>query len=181
MPDLIHATGLVKRYGRVTALAGLDLAVSEGTVLGVLGPNGAGKTTAVSILATLIAPDAGSARVAGADVVRAPRDVRRKIGLSGQFAAVDEHLTGFENLDMVGRLYHLGRRRARSRATELLEQFDLVAAGGRPVKTYSGGMRRRSIWRAPWWPTRRCCFWTNPPPASTPTAAGSSGRRSAGW
>ena len=143
MPDLIQATGLVKRYGRVTALAGLDLAVSEGTVLGVLGPNGAGKTTAVSILATLIAPDAGSARVAGADVVRTPRDVRRKIGLSGQFAAVDEHLTGFENLDMIGRLYHLGRRRARSRATELLEQFDLVAAGGRPVKTYSGGMRRR--------------------------------------
>jgi ABC-2 type transport system ATP-binding protein len=143
MPDLIQATGLAKRYGRVTALAGLDLAVSEGTVLGVLGPNGAGKTTAVSILATLIAPDAGSARVAGADVVRTPRDVRRKIGLSGQFAAVDEHLTGFENLDMIGRLYHLGRSRARSRATELLEQFDLVEAGGRPVKTYSGGMRRR--------------------------------------
>ena len=110
MPDLIQATGLAKRYGRITALAGLDLAVSEGTVLGVLGPNGAGKTTAVSILATLIAPDAGSARVAGADVVQAPRDVRRKIGLSGQFAAVDEHLTGFENLDMIGRLYHLGRR-----------------------------------------------------------------------
>jgi ABC-2 type transport system ATP-binding protein len=143
MPDLIQATGLAKRYGRVTALAGLDLAVSEGTVLGVLGPNGAGKTTAVSILATLITPDAGSALVAGADVVRAPRDVRRKIGLSGQFAAVDEHLTGFENLDMIGRLYHLGRSRARSRATELLEQFDLVEAGGRPVKTYSGGMRRR--------------------------------------
>ena len=143
MPDLIQATGLAKRYGRVTALAGLDLAVSEGTVLGVLGPNGAGKTTAVSILATLITPDAGSALVAGADVVRAPRDVRRKIGLSGQFAAVDEHLTGFENLDMIGRLYRLGRLAARSRATELLEQFDLVEAGGRPVKTYSGGMRRR--------------------------------------
>jgi ABC-2 type transport system ATP-binding protein len=143
MPDLIQATGLVKRYGKVTALAGLDLGVSEGTVLGVLGPNGAGKTTAVSILATLITPDGGSALVAGADVVRTPRDVRRKIGLSGQFAAVDEHLTGFENLDMIGRLYHLGRSRARSRATELLEQFDLVEAGGRPVKTYSGGMRRR--------------------------------------
>ena len=131
MPDLIQATGLVKRYGRVTALAGLALSVSEGTVLGVLGPNGAGKTTAVSILATLITPDAGSAVVAGADVVRAPRDVRRRIGLSGQFAAVDEQLTGFENLDMIGRLYHLGRNRARSRATELLEQFDLVDAGGR--------------------------------------------------
>jgi ABC-2 type transport system ATP-binding protein len=134
---------LVKRYGRVTALDGLDLAVAEGTVLGLLGPNGAGKTTAVSILATLITPDAGSARVAGADVVAEPREVRRRIGLSGQFAAVDEHLTGFENLDMIGRLYHLGRRRARTRAGELLELFDLVAAAGRPVKTYSGGMRRR--------------------------------------
>jgi ABC-2 type transport system ATP-binding protein len=134
---------LVKRYGRVTALDGLDLAVAEGTVLGLLGPNGAGKTTAVSILATLITPDAGSARVAGADVVAEPREVRRRIGLSGQFAAVDEHLTGFENLDMIGRLYHLGRRRARARAGELLELFDLVAAAGRPVKTYSGGMRRR--------------------------------------
>ena len=133
----------MKRYGRVTALDGLDLAVAEGTVLGLLGPNGAGKTTAVSILATLITPDAGSARVAGADVVAEPREVRRRIGLSGQFAAVDEHLTGFENLDMIGRLYHLGRRRARARAGELLELFDLVAAAGRPVKTYSGGMRRR--------------------------------------
>ncbi len=143
MAHLVEATGLVKRYGDVTALNGLDLAVAEGAVLGVLGPNGAGKTTAVSILATLIRPDAGMARVAGADVVAAPREVRRRIGLSGQFAAVDEHLTGFENLDMIGRLYHLGRRPARARARQLLEQFDLVAAGDRPVKTYSGGMRRR--------------------------------------
>ena len=143
MPDPIEATGLVKRYGRVTALDGLDLTVSEGTVLGLLGPNGAGKTTAVSILATLLTPDAGTARVAGADVVAAPREVRRRIGLSGQFAAVDEHLTGFENLDMIGRLYHLGRQRARVRAGELLERFDLVEAAGRPVQTYSGGMRRR--------------------------------------
>ena len=112
-------------------------------MLGLLGPNGAGKTTAVSILATLITPDAGSAQVAGADVLAQPRAVRRRIGLSGQFAAVDEHLTGFENLDMIGRLYHLGRGRARARAAELLEMFDLTAAGGRPVKTYSGGMRRR--------------------------------------
>ena len=112
-------------------------------MLGLLGPNGAGKTTAVSILATLITPDAGSAQVAGVDVLAQPRAVRRRIGLSGQFAAVDEHLTGFENLDMIGRLYHLGRGRARARAAELLEMFDLTAAGGRPVKTYSGGMRRR--------------------------------------
>ncbi len=143
MRNLVEASGLVKRYREVTALDGLDLAVAEGTVLGLLGPNGAGKTTAVSILATLLVPDAGSARVAGADVVAQPRDVRRRIGLSGQFAAVDEHLTGFENLDMIGRLYHLSRRRARARAGELLELFDLADAGGRPVKTYSGGMRRR--------------------------------------
>ena len=143
MRNLVEASGLVKRYREVTALDGLDLAVAEGTVLGLLGPNGAGKTTAVSILATLLVPDAGSARVAGADVVAEPREVRRRIGLSGQFAAVDEHLTGFENLDMIGRLYHLGRRRARARAGELLELFDLADAGGRPVKTYSGGMRRR--------------------------------------
>ena len=143
MPNLVEAAGLVKRYRKVTALDGLDLAVAEGTVLGLLGPNGAGKTTAVSILATLLVPDAGTARVAGIDVLAEPREVRRRIGLSGQFAAVDEDLTGFENLDMIGRLYHLGRQRARDRAGELLELFDLVAAGGRPVKTYSGGMRRR--------------------------------------
>ena len=143
MPNLVEASGLVKRYREVTALDGLDLAVAEGSVLGLLGPNGAGKTTAVSILATLLEPDAGSARVAGVDVVASPREVRRRIGLSGQFAAVDEHLTGFENLVMVGRLYHLGRHRARARAGELLELFDLAVAGGRPVKTYSGGMRRR--------------------------------------
>ena len=143
MTNLVEARGLVKRYKEVTALDGLDLFVAEGTVLGLLGPNGAGKTTAVSILATLLEPDAGSARVAGADVVAQPREVRRRIGLSGQFAAVDEHLTGFENLVMIGRLYHLGGRYARARAGELLEMFDLAEAGGRPVKTYSGGMRRR--------------------------------------
>ncbi len=143
MSDVISASGLVKRYGAVTALAGLDLAVPEGTVLGLLGPNGAGKTTAVSILTTLLQPDEGTATVAGADVRTAGEEVRRRIGLSGQFAAVDEHLTGYENLDMIARLYHLGRRRSRERARELLERFDLVESGDRPVKTYSGGMRRR--------------------------------------
>ncbi|MCU0282221.1 MAG: ATP-binding cassette domain-containing protein [Acidimicrobiia bacterium] len=143
MTAAVEATGLVKRYKQVTALDGLDLLVPEGTVLGLLGPNGAGKTTAVSILATLLRPDEGSARVAGADVIASPAKVRKKIGLSGQFAAVDEHLTGFENLDMIGRLYHLRRDAARIRARELLDRFDLAEAADRPVKTYSGGMRRR--------------------------------------
>jgi ABC-2 type transport system ATP-binding protein len=139
----IEATGLVKHYGEVKALDGLDLYVPEATILGLLGPNGAGKTTAVNILTTLIRPTAGSATVAGADVVKEPGRVRKRIGLSGQFAAVDENLTGFENLDMIGRLYHLGRDNARVRARELLDRFDLTEAADRPVKTYSGGMRRR--------------------------------------
>jgi ABC-2 type transport system ATP-binding protein len=143
MTGVISASGLVKRYGEVVALDGLDLEVPSGTVLGLLGPNGAGKTTAVSILTTLLEPDEGCATVAGADVCTRPRDVRRRIGLSGQFAAVDEALTGFENLDMIGRLYHLGRNRSRGRARVLLEQFGLGDAADRPVKTYSGGMRRR--------------------------------------
>ena len=143
MGDMIQATGLVKDFGSVRALAGLDLNVPEGSVLGLLGPNGAGKTTAVSILTTLLEPDGGTAIVAGHDVKQHPMEVRRLIGLSGQYAAVDEHLTGYENLDMIGRLYRLGRARSRSRARELLERFDLVDAGDRPVKTYSGGMRRR--------------------------------------
>ncbi|GAA4970877.1 daunorubicin resistance protein DrrA family ABC transporter ATP-binding protein [Kineococcus glutinatus] len=133
----------MKRYGDVTALAGVDLAVPQGTVLSLLGPNGAGKTTTVRILTTLLQPDSGSATVAGVDVLRDPREVRRRIGLSGQYAAVDENLTGFENLDMVGRLYHLGRKRSRERARELLELFRLSDAADRPTKTYSGGMRRR--------------------------------------
>jgi ABC-2 type transport system ATP-binding protein len=141
--NAIVAEGLVKRYGEVTALDGLDLEVAEGTVMGLLGPNGAGKTTTVRILTTLLVPDSGRATVAGHDVVREAKALRRVIGLSGQNAAVDEHLTGFENLDMVGRLYHLGRVRSRERAHELLERFDLVEAGGRPAKGYSGGMRRR--------------------------------------
>src|SRR3970040_2455928 len=143
MRNMIEATGLVKRYKNVTALDALDLVVPEGVLRGLLGPNGAGKTTAVSILSTLLEPDEGTAIVAGANVRTDPKSVRRLIGLSGQYAAVDEHLTGFENLDMIGRLYHLGRATARVRARELLERFDLTDAGDRPVKTYSGGMRRR--------------------------------------
>lgn len=143
MSDAVVAEGLVKKYGDVVALAGLDLRVPTGTVLGVLGPNGAGKTTAVRVLATLLRPDSGRAEVAGVDVLADPDEVRRRIGLSGQYAAVDEYLTGFENLDMVGRLYHLGRGPSRARARELLGLFRLDEAADRPVKTYSGGMRRR--------------------------------------
>src|SRR6188768_3873499 len=143
MADAITATGLVKRYKGVTALDGVDLTVPTGSVLGLLGPNGAGKTTIVRILSTLLLPDSGTAEVAGTDVLKHPREVRRKIGLSGQYAAVDEYLTGFENLDMIGRLYHLGRSKSRARARELLAAFGLEDAGDRPSKTYSGGMRRR--------------------------------------
>jgi ABC-2 type transport system ATP-binding protein len=140
---MIRTSRLIKRYGTVTALDGINLVVPQGTVLGLLGPNGAGKTTAVRILTTLLEPDDGTATVAGLDVVAEPDRVRERIGLSGQNAAVDEHLTGYENLDMVGRLYHLGRKRSQARARELLDRFQLSEAGDRPVKTYSGGMRRR--------------------------------------
>src|SRR6185436_9838801 len=139
----IEAAGLTKRFGATVALDGVDLTAPRGTVLGVLGPNGAGKTTAVRILATLLKPDGGTARVAGLDAGRDAAALRAKIGLAGQYAAVDENLTGFENLEMVGRLYHMRRATARDRAGELLERFDLTDAARRPVKTYSGGMRRR--------------------------------------
>lgn len=143
MPPIVEAHGLTKHYGEVTALGGLDLHVEEGTVVGLLGPNGAGKTTAVSILTTLVPLDGGRATVAGVDVAADPAEVRRRIGVSGQSTAVDELLTGRQNLEMVGRLHHLGRQRAADRANELLERFDLAEAADRPAKTYSGGMRRR--------------------------------------
>ncbi|KGN37540.1 ATP-binding cassette domain-containing protein [Knoellia subterranea] len=139
----IEARGLGKRFGEVTALDGFDLAVPSGTVHGLLGPNGAGKTTAVRVLATLLDSDEGSALVGGVDVARDPQEVRRRIGLTGQYAAVDEILTGRQNLELFGKLFHLGGRRAKARASELLERFDLADAGDKGVKAYSGGMRRR--------------------------------------
>ena len=140
---IIEVEGLRKSFGTVEALRGIDFTVPEGNVLGLLGPNGAGKTTAVRILTTLLVPTSGRARVAGFDVAHHPGAVRRVIGLAGQATAITPDLTGFENLEMAGRLYHLGRRTSRQRAGELLERFDLAAAGGRQAKTYSGGMLRR--------------------------------------
>jgi len=141
--EAIRVEGLTKSFGDVRALAGIDLEAPAGSVLGLLGPNGAGKTTAVRILTTLLPPDSGTALVAGLDVVRDAAALRAQIGLAGQYAAVDENLTGRENLEMVGRLYHMGRHPARERATELLERFSLTDAADRHAKTYSGGMRRR--------------------------------------
>jgi oleandomycin transport system ATP-binding protein len=141
--NAIEATGLVKRFGKTTALDGVDLVARPGRVLGVLGPNGAGKTTAVRILATLLRPDGGQASVCGYDVLRDAHQVRQLIGLTGQYASVDEGLSGTNNLIMIGRLLGLPRADARARADELLARFDLTEAAGRPAKTYSGGMRRR--------------------------------------
>ena len=147
VPGLIQARGVTKVYnsksGPVRALDGLNISVPEGTVMALLGPNGAGKTTAVKVLTTLITPDAGELTIDGINVLENPKDVRRIIGVSGQYAAVDENLTGQENLRMVGRLYHLPVKQARSRAAELIDMFELTDAGNRPVKGYSGGMRRR--------------------------------------
>ena len=168
MAAVIRAQGLVKKYKDVVALDGLDLEVEEGTVMGLLGPNGAGKTTAVRVLTTLLEPDAGQAEVAGIDVLRHPKELRRRIGVSGQYAAVDEHLTGFENLDMVGRLYHLGAR----------GEPDPGARAPRPVRPGRGarppgeGLLRRDAATArpggrPGRPTRRCCSWTSRRPGST--------------
>ncbi len=141
--DAIVAENLQKSFGKVRALDGIDLTVKEGTVVGLLGPNGAGKTTAVRILTTLLSPDAGRATVLGYDVTKDPDKVRASIGLTGQFTAVDDNLTGAEFLRMVGRLYHMTPAHSRSRADELLERFGLADAAGRTVKTYSGGMQRR--------------------------------------
>lgn len=146
--SFVEAEGLTKIYtpkgaGPVRALDGLDLSVPQGTVTALLGPNGAGKTTTVKVLTTLITPDEGRATIGGIDVLKHPDRIRPIIGVSGQYAAVDENLTGFENLDMVGRLYHLGAKASRQRARELIELFDLTEAMNRPVKGFSGGMRRR--------------------------------------
>jgi ABC-2 type transport system ATP-binding protein len=139
----VQAEGLTKTYGTVRALDGLDLEIAPGTVTGLLGPNGAGKTTTVRVLATLLRPDTGEARVAGHDVLRDPDAVRRTIGLAGQYAAVDEHLTGEENLRLLARLHLQSPVDARRRSAQLLEQFELIEAGRRVTRTYSGGMRRR--------------------------------------
>jgi oleandomycin transport system ATP-binding protein len=141
--NVIEATGLKKRFGTTQALDGVDLAARQGSVLGVLGPNGAGKTTAVRVLATLLQPDAGTARIGGYDVVKEPQKVRNTVGLTGQYASVDEDLTGTQNLVMIGQLLNLSTRQAKTRAAELLAWFDLTAAAGKMAKTYSGGMRRR--------------------------------------
>ncbi|MDR7301666.1 ATP-binding cassette domain-containing protein [Haloactinomyces albus] len=143
MSFAVQAQGLVKRFGSTTALDGVDLAAPTGSILGVLGPNGAGKTTSVRILATLLRPDAGQATVAGYDVLRQPVAVRSRIGLTGQYASVDEELTGAENLLLIGRLLEMSRRSAKARGAELLQRFGLTDAGDRAIKTYSGGMRRR--------------------------------------
>ncbi len=143
VPNAVVVESLVKTFGTTKALDGLSFEVPQGAVLGLLGPNGAGKTTVVRVLSTLLQADSGRAFVAGIDVARHPGQVRARIGLTGQFAAVDDYLTGRENLILFGRLYHLGRGEAQRRADELLERFDLTAAAGRIAKTYSGGMRRR--------------------------------------
>ena len=143
MPDAIETRGLAKRFGDTRALDGVDLRIRQGSVFGLLGPNGAGKTTTIRLLATLLAPDAGTALVLGYDIVRDARRVREKVSLTGQYASVDEDLTGHENLVLMGRLLGLSWREARARSTELLEAFGLEEAAGRQVQTYSGGMRRR--------------------------------------
>jgi ABC-2 type transport system ATP-binding protein len=179
---IVEVDGLVKMIkGKVRALDGLSLAVPSGSIYGLLGPNGAGKTTLIRVLATLLPPDGGSARVAGPDVRADPAGVRTRIGLAGQSAAVDEVLTGRENLEPVGRTYGLSCRQARQRAIEVLERIGLLEAADRQVKTYSGGMGRRLDLAASLVGRPRCCSWTSPPPALIQPAAKSCGRWSATW
>lgn len=177
----VTVRGLVKHYGGTRALDGVDLEVREGTVMGVLGPNGAGKTTLVRILSTLLAPTAGEASVAGYDVLRQPRQLRRVIGLTGQYASVDEKLAGWENLYLIGRLLDLSRKEARGRADELLERFSLTEAARRPAATYSGGMRRRLDLAASMIGRPRCCSSTSRPRDWTRAPATRCGSRSSGW
>jgi ABC-2 type transport system ATP-binding protein len=172
----VHVEGLVKRFGATTALAGLDLDVAPATVFALLGPNGAGKTTLVRVLATLLAPDAGRAEVFGHDVVDDAAGVRELLGLTGQFAAVDELLTGRENLQMFGRLFDLSLLDARRRTNELLERFDLADAADRPVRTYSGGMRRRLDLASSLLTRPRVLFLTSRRPVWIRAAARRSGR-----
>jgi len=162
---MIDVEGVGKAFGSVQALVAVSLRVQAGRVVGLLGPNGAGKTTLVRILTTLLQPDSGQARVAGLDIVRDAASIRSAIGLAGQYAAVDEMLTGRENLELVGQLYHLGRAERRQRAERVLEQFQLAGAADRPVRTYSGGMRRRLDLAASLVGGRRCSSWASRPPA----------------
>ncbi len=168
----VQATGLVKRFGKTLAVDEVDLAVTQGTVLGLLGPNGAGKTTVVRMLSTLLRLDGGHASVGGFDVVRQADEVRARIGLTGQYAAVDEDLTGFENLFLIGKLLELGAKRAKARAHEMLERFDLTEAGKRPVRTFSGGMRRRLDLAASLLNTPRILFLDEPTTGLDPRSRG---------
>jgi oleandomycin transport system ATP-binding protein len=172
MTYAIQAEGLVKRFGKTTAVDGVDLTVQPGTVLGLLGPNGAGKTTVVRMLATLLRPDAGNATVAGFDVVKDADQVRTMIGLTGQYAAVDEDLTGFENLLMIGRLLEIPRKAAKQRARDLLDRFELSEAGNRSTKTYSGGMRRRLDLAASLVATPKILFLDEPTTGLDPRSRG---------
>ena len=178
---MIEAQGVRKAFGQTLALAGVDLIAETGKVLALLGPNGAGKTTLVRVLATLLKPDAGWARVAGYDVVKQANALRSVIGLAGQFAAVDENLTGRENLELVGHLYHLTKPVRHTRAQEVLELFDLAEAGNRLVKTYSGGMRRRLDVGASLVARPPSSYWTSRPRGWTRAPASTCGSSSRGW
>jgi oleandomycin transport system ATP-binding protein len=181
MDHAIWAEGLVKRFGETTALAGVDLAVRTGTVLGLLGPNGAGKTTAVRILATLLQPDAGRATVGGHDVVGDAHRVRQLIGLTGQYASVDEGLTGTENLLLIGRLLGMPRGKAKQRARDLLARFDLVDAADRRPRPTRVACAGDWTWRPAWSAGRGCCTWTSRQAAWTRGAARSCGTSCAAW